>query len=141
MAAALPRPLFYGLPCFDKAEQSKDIPSSLKITCSHDSILVRGRYTKMARGVSQTPWMVNDNAKSSVQDEIAKTLHPLLKPKNGVGYLHAAGREDIDVRMLGTGRPFVYEIMDPQRALTTAKLIEGLSTSGDVGVVEYLMCD
>lgn len=28
--------------------------------------------------------------------------------------LHAAGREDIDARMLGTGRPFVIEIVEPR---------------------------
>jgi len=28
--------------------------------------------------------------------------------------LHAAGREDIDARMLGTGRPFVIEVVEPR---------------------------
>lgn len=27
----------------------------------------------------------------------------------------SGGREDIDVRMLGNGRPFVMEVMDPRR--------------------------
>jgi tRNA pseudouridine synthase 10 len=33
-------------------------------------------------------------------------------------YLHAAGREDIDVRMLGTGRPFVFEIINPKKSIS-----------------------
>lgn len=32
----------------------------------------------------------------------------------------AAGREDVDVRMLGTGRPFILEIHNPRRALRSA---------------------
>ena len=53
-------------------------------------------------------------------------------PANMTGFLHAAGREDIDVRMLGTGRPFIYEAIDPRRALTCAKLLETASTNTDV---------
>lgn len=35
---------------------------------------------------------------------------------NGVKF-SSGGREDIDVRMLGRGRPFVIEVTDPRRAL------------------------
>lgn len=35
--------------------------------------------------------------------------------------MHAAGREDIDVRMLGTGRPFIFEVMDPRRTSSAVK--------------------
>ena len=33
-------------------------------------------------------------------------------------YLHAAGREDIDVRMLGQGRPFVIEFVNPKKTMS-----------------------
>ena len=45
-------------------------------------------------------------------------------------YLHAAGREDIDVRMLGLGRPFVMEIVNPMRAISGSEKLEKLSISG-----------
>lgn len=32
--------------------------------------------------------------------------------------MHAAGREDIDVRMLGTGRPFIFEFINPKKAIS-----------------------
>lgn len=31
---------------------------------------------------------------------------------------HAAGREDIDVRMLGRGRPFILEIQNARRGVS-----------------------
>ena len=33
---------------------------------------------------------------------------------------HAAGREDVDVRMLGEGRPFVLELLRPKRPYRTS---------------------
>ena len=43
-----------------------------------------------------------------------------------MAYLHAAGREDIDVRMLGTGRPFIFEVMDPKKSISSLKAIDKL---------------
>jgi tRNA pseudouridine synthase 10 len=41
---------------------------------------------------------------------------PILELTGGsAAKLHAAGREDIDVRMLGTGRPFIIEVKNPKR--------------------------
>ena len=47
----------------------------------------------------------------SVEEIIAG---PLLKETKGEDVaLHAAGREDVDARMLGNGRPFIIEIKRP----------------------------
>eukprot|EP00796_Vickermania_ingenoplastis_P004849 gene4849-3475_t len=40
---------------------------------------------------------------------------------------HSAGREDVDVRMLGTGRPFVLEIVSPSRERFTEADLQVLS--------------
>ena len=32
--------------------------------------------------------------------------------------MHGSGREDIDVRMLGHGRPFILEFVNPRKSLT-----------------------
>jgi tRNA pseudouridine synthase 10 len=41
---------------------------------------------------------------------------PILKKTRGEDVaFHAAGREDIDVRMLGSGRPFIMEVKRPKK--------------------------
>jgi tRNA pseudouridine synthase 10 len=40
-------------------------------------------------------------------------------------FLHGAGREDIDARMLGAGRPFVMEIVAPRRRTVDLAALEG----------------
>lgn len=48
-------------------------------------------------------------------------------PLPGVGYkFHAAGREDVDVRMLGRGRPCLVELMDARRVLVPAPAFAAL---------------
>ena len=39
-------------------------------------------------------------------------------------YLHGSGREDIDVRMLGNGRPFILEFINPRKSLTCHQRLE-----------------
>lgn len=76
-------------------------------------IHVWGRYTKLSRCVPQTPWM---RGNFSVQEAV---LEPFERFTGCVeGLLHAAGREDIDVRMLGNGRPFSLELVDCSRTST-----------------------
>jgi tRNA pseudouridine synthase 10 len=52
-------------------------------------------------------------------------------PAENEFYLHAAGREDIDVRMLGTGRPFIFEFVNPRRAISCHKVIETLKVESE----------
>ena len=33
-------------------------------------------------------------------------------------YLHGSGREDVDVRMLGHGRPFILEFINPRKSIS-----------------------
>ncbi|EPY32925.1 tRNA pseudouridine synthase 10 [Angomonas deanei] len=51
---------------------------------------------------------------------------------------HSAGREDVDVRMLGTGRPFVLEIVSPSREQYTpedlTRLQEAVNANHSGGV-------
>lgn len=71
------------------------------------SIYYTGNYRKLARGLSQTPWIVDGERKTegSVEEYI---LAGFKKYFNAQVYkFHSAGREDVDVRMLFEGRPFV----------------------------------
>jgi tRNA pseudouridine synthase 10 len=48
-----------------------------------------------------------------VQELIGRVLLPAFRARTGK--FHGAGREDVDVRMLGRGRPFVYELVAPRQ--------------------------
>jgi len=47
-------------------------------------------------------------------------------PAHGEVFLHASGREDVDVRMLGKGRPFILEIVSPKRAVSCKEKVASL---------------
>ncbi|BAW32015.1 MAG TPA: tRNA pseudouridine(54/55) synthase Pus10 [Methanothermobacter sp.] len=89
-------------------------------------LFIEGRYRKLRRGIPQTKWpcreckgrgcpRCNFTGKmypTSVEELVAE---PVLKATQGsMSKFHGAGREDIDVRMLGRGRPFVLEIKEPK---------------------------
>lgn len=87
-------------------------PCRMTLLCSRAPIYIGGRYLKFSRNVSQTRWIIDDERKgeASVEELIGGNILPVC---NGDGYkFHAAGREDIDVRMLGSGRPFLIEIQN-----------------------------
>jgi tRNA pseudouridine synthase 10 len=92
------------------------------------TIYLESRYRKLRRGLPQTifycPKCKGDRrrrrgceacegfgklTKDSVQELIGRRAVPQMQAK--MGKFHGAGREDIDVLMLGLGRPFVYEVV------------------------------
>jgi len=75
---------------------------------------VAGRYLKYVRDLSQSPWVIDDIRKgeSSVQELIQEPINLLFMTKEAK--FQSAGREDVDVRMLGPGRPFVLELINPK---------------------------
>ncbi len=89
-------------------------------------IYVYTRYIKHSRGVTQVqriPGMVG-----SIRDEV-EPLKRLFMAEDL--YLHAAGREDMDVRMLGNGRPLVIEVSKPMNyEVTIEEVARTLSGSG-----------
>ncbi|CAM9945068.1 unnamed protein product, partial [Hapterophycus canaliculatus] len=76
------------------------------------SIHFWGRYTKHSRSVPQTPWF---RGFYSVQEAVAEPFEAFSGCVEGL--LHGAGREDVDVRMLGKGRPFCLELVDSLRSV------------------------
>ncbi|KNA11069.1 hypothetical protein SOVF_138600 [Spinacia oleracea] len=87
---------------------------SLEVLCSSTPIYIGGRYLKYSRNVSQSRWIIDDErmGEASVEEIVGTSILPLCKGDNYK--FHAAGREDIDVRMLGSGRPFLLEIQNPR---------------------------
>jgi tRNA pseudouridine synthase 10 len=90
-------------------------------------LFIRGRYRKLERGIPQTKWYCRKchgagcdycNGRGKMYDSSVEELvaHEVMAATRGSDEaFHGAGREDIDVRMLGTGRPFVLEVKEPRR--------------------------
>ncbi len=112
-------------------------------------LYLEGRYRKLDRTLPQTRWPcrrcdgrgcetcggTGKTYRESVEELVAA---PVLEQTLGEGTrFHGMGREDIDARMLGTGRPFVLEVLRPRRrtldlALVVARL--GETAAGRVEV-------
>eukprot|EP00268_Persea_americana_P016037 TRINITY_DN17607_c0_g1_i2.p1 TRINITY_DN17607_c0_g1~~TRINITY_DN17607_c0_g1_i2.p1 ORF type:complete len:536 (-),score=90.23 TRINITY_DN17607_c0_g1_i2:410-2017(-) len=99
-------------------------PCSLTFRCYRMPIYIGGRYLKYSRNVSQTCWIIDDErmGEASVEEIISSNVLPICKGDNFK--FHAAGREDIDVRMLGSGRPFLVEIQNARHIPTSADIEE-----------------
>ncbi len=105
------------------------------------SLFIYGRYRKLIRGIPQTRWPCSkcDGAgceycnytgkmyQTSVEELISL---PFLKAARAdSSKFHGAGREDIDVRMLGSGRPFILELINSKiRTLDLPRLKEEVNT-------------
>jgi tRNA pseudouridine synthase 10 len=113
-------------------------------------LFIEGRYRKLVRNIPQTKWpcrkckgkgcercnYTGKMYKESVEELISP---PVLKASGGTeSKFHGAGREDIDVKMLGNGRPFVLEIKEPlKRDLELKDLGDEINISSQ-GKVEVL---
>ena len=89
------------------------------------SLFIRGRYRKLVRGIPQTRWPCREcrgrrlpplqgHGKmypESVDELIRSAVMEAAASEETV--FHGAGREDIDARMIGTGRPFIVEAVHP----------------------------
>ena len=125
-----------------------------RVEATVNSAFVYGRYRKLERGVPQTEWPCSDC------DGTGRVAQRTCPDCDGTGYrypesveqltapvvervmdgvdssFHGAGREDVDARMLGTGRPFVVEVTEPRRrAVDTDRLEADINAFAD-GVVE-----
>lgn len=92
-------------------------------------IYIKGWYWKLGRKISQSKWILWDGSKKyplSVE-EVLESIKNVVKARDIV--LHASGREDVDVRMLGTGRPFIVELKEPMTYRLNLKALEEKANS------------
>ena len=80
-----------------------------------DPTYLKGNYNKFSREIGQSPWEINGErvCVSSVEEKIKNII--LKKYEAEDLKFSAGGREDRDVRMLGCGRPFMLEIINPKK--------------------------
>ncbi len=117
-------------------------------------LFVYGRYKKLERDIPQTKWIckrcrgkgcercggTGKMYETSVEEIVGK---PLLEMTLGEDFtLHGMGREDIDARMLGNGRPFVMEIKEPRKRDVDLKNFESrVNSSPKVQILSLKMTD
>ncbi|MCL2642146.1 MAG: tRNA pseudouridine(54/55) synthase Pus10 [Candidatus Bathyarchaeota archaeon] len=119
-----------------------------KIKLQVNPLFVGGRYRKLVRTVSQSKWFCSNCRghgcekcggtgklySESVEEFVSKPI--LGVTEGGNSFFHASGREDIDARMLGTGRPFIVEISKPMKRFIDLKVMEEVINADAVGRVE-----
>ncbi|XP_061481768.1 tRNA pseudouridine synthase Pus10 isoform X2 [Rhineura floridana] len=99
--------------------------TAVDIQCTNGAIFVAGRYNKYSRTLPQTPWIIDGERKmeSSVEELISEHLIAVFKADSF--NFSSSGREDVDVRTLGNGRPFAIELVNPRRVhLAAAEMKE-----------------
>ncbi len=91
------------------------------------SVYICGRYKKLVRGIPQTRWscracqgrgceecgFTGQMSVESIEELIATHVIEAMSAVDTV--FHGAGREDVDARMLGEGRPFIIEVREPRK--------------------------
>ena len=94
----------------------EEISSNINVNCSISPIplYISGNYIKLSREIGQTHFARDFNL-SSVDEEITKIMSNIFKNSEKDFTLSAGGREDRDVRMLGSGRSFIYEILNSKK--------------------------
>ncbi|MCW4026180.1 MAG: tRNA pseudouridine(54/55) synthase Pus10, partial [Candidatus Bathyarchaeota archaeon] len=111
-------------------------PFTEDIRLQVNSLFIMGRYRKLVRGIPQSKWFCSEcwgkgcekcdwtgrMYPESVEELIAG---PTLKRTSGQeASFHGAGREDIDARMLGRGRPFIIQVRKPRRRTINLQELE-----------------
>jgi len=102
-------------------------PFKEHVSVQVNPVYIAGRYRKLVRGIPQARWLCSRcrgkgcascNWTGKMYPESVEELigGPVREQTIGEEIaLHGAGREDIDARMLGQGRPFVLEVKKPKK--------------------------
>ncbi len=119
------------------------------VTLNIAPLFIYGRYRKYSREIPQTRWPcrvcrgkgcercggIGKMYENSVQEIIGD---PLMRVAEGRDhFFHGMGREDIDARMLGTGRPFVLEIAEPRKRHLDLDEMTRLANENEEGLADF----
>ncbi|MFA5049435.1 MAG: tRNA pseudouridine(54/55) synthase Pus10 [Candidatus Micrarchaeia archaeon] len=112
---------------------------------TREPLFIFGRYEKYSGGISQTRWVCRncsgkgcreckESGKNylSIEEVMGEEFKKEFKCKNY--FLHASGREDVDVCNLA-GRPFVLELVEPEKLnVNLEKIRENILKTGIIAV-------
>ena len=125
-------------------------PFTGEVILQSNPLYIRGAYKKLVRGIPQSRWFCRScrgegcpkcNGTGKMYSESVEEIiaGPLLEKTGGEDVaFHAAGREDVDARMLGTGRPFIMEVKKPRRRFIDLQSLTELVNKQARGKVEVL---
>jgi tRNA pseudouridine synthase 10 len=119
-----------------------------RVALQISSLFIYGRYRKLQRGIPQTKWpcqicfgkgckKCNYTGKLyevTVEELIAKKAVEMTQGTDES--FHGSGREDIDARMLGTGRPFILEVKNPKKRNIDLCLLENETNNALKDIIE-----
>ena len=128
---------------------SIDLIDEPKVKIQINPLYIEGKYNKLKRGIPQTKWpcskckgrgceecnFTGKQYPESVEELISE--HFLKATKGREAKFHGAGREDIDVLMLGSGRQFVLEIKEPKIRKLDLKSLEDEINKINEGKTSY----
>ena len=128
---------------------SIDLIDEPKVKIQINPLYIEGKYNKLKRGIPQTKWpcskckgrgceecnFTGKQYPESVEELISE--HFLKLTKGREAKFHGAGREDIDVLMLGSGRQFVLEIKEPKIRKLDLKSLEDEINKINEGKTSY----
>ena len=127
----------------------EDVENPVQVRIQINPIFIEGRYNKLVRNIPQTKWpcrkckgrgceacnFTGKQYPESVEELLSETA--LKYSKGYEAKFHGAGREDLDVRMLGDGRPFVLEIKEPRIRKLDLEKIEREANEAALGKTAY----
>ncbi|MDX1611373.1 MAG: tRNA pseudouridine(54/55) synthase Pus10 [Candidatus Thermoplasmatota archaeon] len=106
------------------------------VTLTYRSFCLYGRYRKFSREIPQTRWPCRscrgvgchkcEGTGLTYPTSVEQLVTPPVLEATGAteSKFHGAGREDVDALMLGSGRPFILEMVDPQRRFLDLEAVQ-----------------
>lgn len=119
-----------------------------KVEVRPSPIFIFGRYLKLKEGVPQNKWYCpkcwGDGCEycgwagklypTSIEELVAEPMKEIFGGRDVK--FHGAGREDVDVKVLGKGRPFIVEVREPLRRSVDLTKVEEEVNRRAGGIVE-----
>ncbi|PCN49984.1 tRNA pseudouridine(54/55) synthase Pus10 [Candidatus Geothermarchaeota archaeon ex4572_27] len=119
-----------------------------KVEVKPSPVFIYGRYRKLEAGIPQNKWLCSrcwgagcercgwtgKMYPTSIEELVAAPMAEMFEGRGAK--FHGAGREDVDVKVVGRGRPFVVEVKEPRRRFLDLSMVEAKVNEAAQGKVE-----
>lgn len=111
-------------------------------------LFIKGFYEKLEKNIPQTPWYCGhcwgrgcekcDYTGREYPESVSELIgEPALGIFGALSYkFHGSGREDVDARVIGTGRPFILELKHPRKRFVDLAVLEKAVNEAAAGKVK-----